>query len=290
VPGFSTSDNNLIDDDNSTSIPLAAFAFFTGVFRDVTGYSSISMSCVSDVGSEFAGIFLEWSTDGVTPDIASQRFTFDPFSISQDGFTVSATVRAKYFRIRYQNSSIVQTRFVLTTLLRKGTPVGSVRSIDPKNTFTTNLDVLTVQAILSGVGRASPEQVQMPVMDDVNILNDGPFVFVSPRPSPADHVSRKLTPVSLTPVQLSDFSRERATFISITNDTLRGNLYIRLENNTGLSTINFDYKILPGETWEDPGSFGSVYAGDFFGVWDEAYIQSPTQQLGNAIYVVNYYG
>lgn len=290
MPGLSNNDINIIDVDNSTGVLLAPFATFSGVWRDVTSYSSVSVSCKSDAGSQFAGLQIEWSTDGVNMDLAPQRFTFDPFAISQDGFRAHATVAAKYFRVEYQNSNIAQTSFALTTLLRKGTPSATIRTIDPVNTFTTNLDVLTVQAILSGVGRASPEQVQMPVMDDVNLPVDGPFLFVSPRPVRHDNLTRKTTPVSLSPVQISSNQFERATFLSITNRVLRGNLYIQLDSSTGLTTTNYDYKILPGETWEDPGAFGSVYSGNLYGVWDEAYIHSPTSQLGDALYIVNYYG
>lgn len=290
MPGLSNSDINVIDIDNSTATLLAPFATFTGVWRDVTSYSSVSVSCKSDVGSQFAGLQIEWSTDGVNVNLAPQRFSFDPLAISQDGFRAHATVAAKYFRVEYQNSNVVQTSFALTTLLRKGTPSATVRTIDPVNTFTTNLDVLTVQAILSGRGRANTEQVQMPVMDDVNLPSDGPFLFVSPRPARHDNLSRKITPVSLSPVQLSSNEFERLTFISITNRVLRGNLYIQLDSSTGLTTTNYDYKILPGETWEDPGAFGSVYSGNLYGVWDEAYIHSPTIQLGDALYIVNYYG
>lgn len=293
MPGLSNNDINVIDVDNSTGVLLAPFATFTGVWRDVTSYSSVSVSCKSDAGSQFSGLQIEWSTDGINMDLAPQRFTFDPLSISQDGFRAHATVAAKYFRIIYQNANLAQTSFALTTLLRKGTPTATIRGIDPKNTFTTNLDVITSQAILSGVGRANSEQVQMPVMDDVNIGDgDGPYIFVSPRPTRPDNIIRIATPVSLAPVQLNNTpgSLERATFISITNAVRRGNLFLRLETSTGLTTESYDYKLLPGETWEDPGAFGSVYSGDIYGVWDEAYIHSPTIQLGNARYVVNYYG
>lgn len=290
MPGLSNNDINVVDVDNSSGVLLAPFATFTGQWRDVTSYSSISVACLSDQGSQFDGIKIEWSTNGTTADLAPQLFTFDPFVISQDGFRAHATVAAKYFRIEYQNGNTTQTSFALTTLLRKGTPTATIRSIDPVNTFTTNLDVLTVEAILAGRGRANPEQVQMPVLDDVNINQDGPFIFVSPRPALYTNKTRKLTTVSLTPVPLIDFIRERLIFLSITNSVHRGNLYLKLEDGTGLTTTNYDYKLLPGETWEDPGAFGTVYGGLIFGVWDEAYIHSPTIQLGNAIYVATYYG
>lgn len=293
MPGLSTSDINVIDISNSTGTLLAPFASFTGEWKDVTSYSSVSVACLSDVGSSFNGIKIEWSTDGITADLAPQLFTFDPLVISQDGFRAHATVAAQFFRVQYENSTVAQTSFALTTLLRKGTPSATVRSIDPKNTFTTNLDVLTVEAILAGVGKANSEQVQLPLMDDVNIADgNGPYIFVSPRPTLAENILRFTLPVSLTPVLLNPTfaAIERATFLSITNDVKRGNLYLRMGTSTGLSPTNYDYKILQGETWEDPGSFGSVYSGDIYGVWDEAYIHSPDIQLGNARYVVNFYG
>lgn len=290
MPGLSNSDINVVDIDNSSNTPLASSAWFTGQFVDVTGYSSVSVVCLSDVSSQFSGIYIDWSTNGTTADLAPQRFTFDPAATSQDGFRAHATVSARFYRIRYQNNTVAQTSFILSALLRKGTPAGTIRSIDPINTFTTNLDVETVQAVLSGIGRANGEQVQIAVMDDVNSLSEGSFLFVSPRPVFRGNLSRKTTPASLSPVQITNTPHERAVFLSVTNAVLRGNLFLRLNDATGLSTTNYDFKLLPGETWYDPGKFGSAYSGDVYGVWDEVYIHSPDIQLGNALFIVNYYG
>lgn len=283
-------DINVADPQNSTATILGSFGVFTGTFVDVQNYSSVTTTCKSDVASQFSGLQIQWSTTGITADLAPQLFTFDP-ATGLDGFTVHATVRARYMRVIYQNSFTAQTSFVLTTLLRKGSPTGTVRSVDPTNTFLTNIDVQTVQSILSMVGRASPEQVMLPLADDVNLPGDGPYIFVSPRPMRQDHIARKATAASLASVQLTDFSRERLTFLSITNSVLRGNLYIRLGDDTGLSaTTNFDYVVPPGSTWQDLCQFGSVYAGNIYGVWDEVYIQSPTIQAGKALFMAGYYG
>jgi hypothetical protein len=96
--------------------------------------------------------------------------------------------------------------------------------------------------------------------------------------------------VSLTPVSLTTTTLQRGIFFSVTNAVTRGNLFIRLGTITGLTITNYDFKIPPGHTWQDPGQFGSVYTDRIYGVWDEAYIQSPTEQLGNAIVVRNFYG
>jgi hypothetical protein len=290
MPGMSSSEFNIVDSSNSTTVLLIPFAEFVGSFVDVTAYSSISVATKSDVGSSFAGIQVEWSTDGITADIAPQRFTFDPFAISQDGFVVHVTVRASFYRVRYLNSNLAQTSFVLTALLRKGTPVGTVRSIDPVNTFTTNLDVLTVQAILSGVGRANNEQVQMPMMDDVDLPSDGPFIFVSPRPGKNAHLLRRTVGASLTPILLNPTPGfvERPYIQTFLNNTKRGNLYIQLDTSSGLTTSQYDYVIPPGHCWSQDSPFGTKWCGDIYGLWDEVYVNDDAS-TGNSLFTVAYF-
>lgn len=286
MPGFGQADINIVDVDNSSTTLLPPLGVFTGVFTDVTGYSSISVSCLSDVSSQFSGLSIQWSTDGINNNIAPQEFTFDPVSVSQDGFTVHAIVRAKFFRIVYANNVFPQTSFTLTTLLRKGSVASTVRSMDPVNTFITNIDVQETQAILSGVGRFNPEQVLLPVMDDLDYLSGRQvYVFVSPRPAFEDGLSRKVTSASLTPVKLTTFGHERGIYLSIHNDVTRGNLYIQLNSSSGLTVMNYDYLIPPGHTWQDPGQFGSGYSGNIYGVWDEI-----TDSPGFARYTSWFYG
>lgn len=292
MPGYSPTQTNIIDPENSTTILLAPFASFVGTFVDVQGYSSITFVVSSDVPSVFAEAKIEWSTDGLTPDIPPQRFTFDPGATSVDNLTVHATVRARFYRISYQNSFAPQTSFELFTLLRKGTPTGTVRSIDPVNTFITNVDVVTSQSILSGIGYFNREMIQLPLMDDVNLttLDRETYIFVSPRPGKVDNVFRKTVNASLVTVQLTSesFTFDRNTFFSITNDVERGNLYIRL-GNSAVTIDDYDYIIPPGHTWQDPGQFGSVYPGNIFGIWDEVYIEG-NGFPGKARMVSHFYG
>lgn len=284
-------DLNVVDFRNSTSTLLGPLETFVGEFVSVTNYSSITVSCKADVDSTFSGLTIDWSTDGITADLAPQQFTFESSLI---GFTVHATIRAKFFRVSYQNSVDPQTSFVLTTLLRKGTPSGTVRSVDPANTSTVNLDVEAVQAILAGVGRYNPQTVVLPYMDDVNftVSNREAYIFVSPRPGKIDNVFRKSVDASLTPVVITSdsFTFERLTFFSITNRVDRGNLYLRLHDSTDLSTTNYDYKIPPGHTYQDAGQFGTVYPGEIWGLWDEVYIESPSGLPGKALAVGHFYG
>lgn len=293
MPGFSPSDFNIVDAGNSSSILLPALATFTGEWTDVRGYSSLSVTCKSDVASIFSGIQIQWSSDGVTNDLPNQNFTYDPNAISEQTFRVHATITAPYFRLVYQNNVTDQTLFNLITLLRKGTPAATIRTLDPTNTFATNIDVATVQGILSGVGRFNREMIQMPLMDDVNIAEfpspDGPFIFVSPRPGKAENILRKISTATLSSVQLTNSFGERRTFISIMNKVQRGNLYIQLNTDVGLSITSYDYVIPPEHTWQDPGQFGSVFPGDVFGLWDEVYIED-SGLPGTAISVENFYG
>lgn len=293
MPGYSSTDNNVIDPTNSTTTPLAAFGTYTGSFVNVTAYSSLTLVIKSDTSSVFAGIKIEWSTDGITADIAPQRFTYDPAVTSIDNLTVHTTIRAPFYRISYQNRNIAQTSFLLLVLLRKGTPTGTVRSIDPVNTFLTNIDVVTVQAILSGVGRLNPEAVLLPSMDDNNFTSSNAevYIYVSPRPpGQTANIDRLSVDASLTPVSfaLPSFT-DRYTFFSITNNVERGNLFIQLGTSVGLSTDNFDFIVPPGHTWQDPAQFGSVYAGSIFGIWDEVYIEN-SGFTGNAKVVAHFYG
>lgn len=286
------SDGNVKDEVNSTSTLLGVLEEFVGSFTDVSTFASVSVSCQSNVGSVFSGLQLEWSTDGVTADLASQDFTFDPVVISQDGFTVHATVRANHLRVRYQNSVDAQTSFVMETLLRRGSMSGTVRSLDPKNTFITNLDAQTVQSVTSGVGRLNPEQLQMVVLDDVNIAEfpgaQGPYLFVAPRPGHPTNTVRRATTASLVAAQLTNFENDRRILLAITNRVRRGNLFLKLTDNTGLSTSSYDYKVPPGHTWRDPGLFG-CFAGNVYGLWDEVYVNDDSS-IGSALSVENFYG
>lgn len=271
---------------NSSNTPLLALATFVGQFEYVKDYSSISVTVDADVDSTFNGVTIEWSSTGLSADIESQSFTFDAAS----GLTVHVTCRAPFYRLKYENSVTGQTSFNLISILRREPPTATVRTIDPVNTFTPNLDVQTVQAILSGVGRFNTQQVLLPALDDVNIGES--FLFVSPRPGQIDNVFTKVVTATLSPAALNStaFSFERFTFLSITNNVKRGNLYIQLRDGTGLSPTNFDYKIPAGHTWQDPGQFGTVYPGEIWGVWDELYIHSPAIQAGNARTVGHFYG
>ena len=279
-------DLNVTDPQNSTTTPLGALASYTGAYRNVTDYSSVSVSCLSDVASTFSGLHLQWSTDGVNQDIAPQRFTFDPNVVSADGFTVHATVRSAFVRIKYDNSVTPQSFFTLTTLLRKGTPAGTVRTIDPTNTFTTNLDVQAVQAIMAGVGFQNPEQIQLAQMDDTDLLDQKSFIFVSPRPTVNGNLARTIVTASLTPVSIFTDSAKRV-FSSITNDVLRGNLYLKLNTSSGLSPTSYDFKVPAGHTWRDAGNF-CTYQGSIYGVWDEVYIHSPSIQAGAVVAVEHF--
>lgn len=280
-----------VDAANSSSTPLGALEEFVGEFTNVSSYGSVSVTCQSDVGSVFSGLKLEWSTTGTSADLASQDFTFDPVVISQDGFSVHATVRASYVRVRYQNSVVAQSFFVLETRARRGSMSGTIRSMDPKNTFITNLDVQTVQAVMSGVGRFNSEQLLLVAVDDTDQLDDSCYLFTTPRPVRPDGFYVRELPATLTPVVLTLAGAvERPLTLSVTNNVLRGNLYLKFNTDSGLSPTSFDYKVPAQHTWQLPPQAGTGWGGQVFGVWDEVYVHSVPIQAGNARVVSTFYG
>lgn len=293
VADVTPTDVNIVSVVNSTNTPLGAFDVFTGAWVNVTDFSSISVACTSDQGSQFSGVRIQWSTDGVTSNLPEQRFTFDPLAISQGTFRVHATVAAPFFRLLYENGFQAQATFVLVTLLRKGTPTATVRTLDPVNTFAANLDVGTVQAILSGRGRFNGEQIQMVRLDDVDLPNDGPFLFVTPRPGQSDAILRRTTAASLVPVRLNTTpgAVERPYMMSIVNSVQRGNLFLKLDasSSSGLTTTQFDAMVPPGHEWHFMSKSGTGWPGHVYGVWDEVYVNDDGG-VGSALFVVAYYG
>ncbi|MGH7484540.1 MAG: hypothetical protein ACREMY_02905 [bacterium] len=281
MPDGFTGAVNVVDSNNSTHALLPAFGTFTGQWVDLTSYAEITVAIRSDQSTPFGGIQIQWSTDGANVNLEPQRFTLDTTSVGP-GLTIHATPHARYYRIVYTNWFTSQGTFQLTSILRVSAHGGTVRSIDPNNTFTPDVDAQIVSALLTCVGRSNPQQMQLPMGDDVS-FGDGPFLFTSPRPA-KDLPIRNAVAASLVPVQLNPFSLSRCTFMSYTNDVVRGNLYIQLGDGSGLSPISYDYKIPPQHVWNEPSRFGSVYIGDVWGVWDYA------DPAGKARYIVNRYG
>jgi hypothetical protein len=93
---------------NSTNIPLAANATFTGVEESTSGYTSITVSIATDQNSATNGLMIEQSSDGLNWDFV-QSFTIT----GSVNFNQTVAVVAAYFRIMYTNGTSPQGFFRL---------------------------------------------------------------------------------------------------------------------------------------------------------------------------------
>ena len=93
---------------NSTAIPLAANATFTGVEESTSGYTSITVTVATDQNSEGDGLMIEQSSDGINWDFV-QLFTVT----GSVNFQQTIAVSAAYFRIMYTNGITPQGFFRL---------------------------------------------------------------------------------------------------------------------------------------------------------------------------------
>lgn len=254
------SDINVVDPDNSFSGVLLANASFTGVFIDVTAYTSVTCLLSGDEIIDIAE--LQWSIDGITV-IATEPFfaNFSPISFVGGSITCHSTVRAPFFRVYVLNQNIAQgPLFSVTTLLRTG----------PHNAYVSPIimppmdsdDALTTKATMFARRTASGDPVYTQVLCDGNGI-----LHVVPQPPTSGGLTTSVI-ASLTAVQMTsgafDDIRDELT---IFNDTERGSLYIRCFNTVSLT--NFHYKIPPQHTWQLPYSW-RLYNGQIWGIWDEA--------------------
>jgi len=100
---------------NTATTLLGADEVFTGSgWQDTLDYGVLSVNVSADQASATDGLEVQWSNDGIT------ACEYDKFTILADAtktFTFGPAER--YYRIVYTNGPIAQTRFNLTSLLRR---------------------------------------------------------------------------------------------------------------------------------------------------------------------------
>ncbi|KAG5180289.1 hypothetical protein JKP88DRAFT_246901 [Tribonema minus] len=96
---------------NTTVTSLAAKAVFTGVWEDVSRYTSITVSALSNVASAAGGCSIQFGNVAAQADM-SKAYT----TASSTHFVTSLHVTGKYFRVTYTNGATLQTSFTLQTL------------------------------------------------------------------------------------------------------------------------------------------------------------------------------
>lgn len=97
---------------NNSSLPLAASGVYTGVWEDVSRYSSIMLSILSDAASAASGVALQWGIASKQVD-TSRSYT----TVANVALTSTLLIPARYLRVVYTNGSTVQTSFKLSVRL-----------------------------------------------------------------------------------------------------------------------------------------------------------------------------
>jgi hypothetical protein len=115
---------------NSTTVPLGANATFTGAAFSTLGYKNVRVLVNSNVSSATAGIFIEFSSDGISW-IDSSPFTFTAgLPAPNQGQSFIAGVRGAFARVVYTNGAVAQASFQLSTTLSVSVIGGDVLSIN----------------------------------------------------------------------------------------------------------------------------------------------------------------
>lgn len=129
---------NVISTLNSSSATLLSGAVFTGTGEDVSNFSEMRISVISNVASASDGISIQQSTDNTNWDIT------DVYTVAAaTGKTIVVPRQARYFRIVYTNGGTNQTSFRLQSILnRTATAPSSQRASDG---YTNETDLVQNQ-------------------------------------------------------------------------------------------------------------------------------------------------
>jgi hypothetical protein len=262
MPGFASTDINVVSPENSFVGNLGPNAFFTGVWIDVTDYTTITVSAAAPVPpAPNDAIIIDWSDDGGITLHNSSVFGSDA-DISQ---TAHSTVHSKWARVRYHAPAGGVVGAHVQTLLRKGPISGSVSRV---GLITGAPDAQDINAVT--MGKATTTYQAVKAIPDTITPTDYYLGIDQPvRRTPVFQIS---TPANLSSVQL-DFAGIGALtrrWLEIYNDTVKGNLFVRL--GSAASLVNYHFRI-PSQhifvlpiSWPMYGGTG----GTVFGIWDIA--------------------
>ena len=135
----------IISTHNSSTVTLTANGVFTGGGEDVTRFSSITVTSISDVSNAASGISLEFSPDGTNWDT---KLVGHIVGKTQHAHTLR--LLNQFFRVVYTNGSTNQTSFRLQTVYhtdnslphinRTGQPQDTVDTLPVRQTTEVDLD------------------------------------------------------------------------------------------------------------------------------------------------------
>lgn len=139
----SSDSKSVVDDGNSSILPLGINGVFTGVWKELTSYINVSVAISTDQPSITDGLVVQWSQDGIIVDDT------DVFTI-QAGATKQFTFGAahKYLRIKYTNDGVAQTVFRLQTILHTSAPKPSSHRL--QDSISDQDDVELNKSIIAG--------------------------------------------------------------------------------------------------------------------------------------------
>ena len=103
-----SNNTKFISRDNSTSIPLSAGGIFLGIYEDISSYSTLSMTCMSDASGVLDVIY---SNDSIN------IHKIDSYTImGNESFVDIKTIVFKYYKIKYTVGYIDSTILNIGTL------------------------------------------------------------------------------------------------------------------------------------------------------------------------------
>jgi len=252
-------DINVISPQNSLSLPLGLnpSQTFTGTFVDVTDFTSITSIVDASGPGSFEGYVFQWSENGTT--VAYEQ----KFSDSSGRSVFSASVKAQYFRVKYTADTFGHTYTFIQTLLRRGTPAGSIGRAGMA--ISQGYDAQIVNAVLTAARNDNPSDLVFP-----RASND-PFLIITHPPARPTLIAQAITATSSSSPQFDFFGIFGATrrFFTVFNNTTRGDLFLKYGGVASVAPTGYNYRIPPQGTWTMPFSW-IPYSGTVYGIWDDA--------------------
>lgn len=260
MPASNQADINVVSPENSAhGLLLGPNAFFNGTIIDVSDYTTITVTAAGTVPPAASdALQIEWyDEDNTFVSLTVIGSGAQTFQTLHDG------VRTPRMRVRYHAAVTGQTNLHLTTMLRKGNISGSVT---PLAQISGTPSAQIVNGVLMGRSAAGN---WFPAGMSTDAPN--PHLIVTHPPLRTTKTSIR-TAASLTSVQI-DFAGIGAPtrrFLTVTNDTIRGNLHLRML--TAATLTNWEWKVPPQHSFDLPQSWvmwGGT-GGTLFGIWDVA--------------------
>ncbi len=107
-----------VDEGNSSLVLLGNGGTFTGDWRNVEGYSAVSISTKADQLSAVNGIFAQFADDELGTNLRTARVeTYSADSINKLAYYTWHGTLGRFMRILWTNGATPQTDFFLTTFL-----------------------------------------------------------------------------------------------------------------------------------------------------------------------------